>query len=158
MGRGSSIPEEKKSEFQKRREALGLSREKAAMLMPGINDDRLERIEKGKASATPEDVLTLSQAYKDPELCNYYCSNCCAIGRKYVPTVEVGELSRIVLEMEASLNSFLGKRSALVEIASDGSVSPTEMSDFKTIQADLERLSMAIEALQLWTEKLEAER
>ena len=54
MGRGSSIPEEEKSEFQKRREALGLSREKAAMLMPGANDDWLERIEKGKKHATPE--------------------------------------------------------------------------------------------------------
>lgn len=156
MGRGSSIPEEQKSEFQKRREALGLSREKAAMLMPGANDDWLERIEKGKKLATPEDALTISEAYNDPELCNYYCSNCCAIGKKYVPAVEVGELSRIVLQMEASLNSFLSKRSVLVEIASDGEVSPAEMGDFKSAQADLERLSVAIEALQLWTEKLEA--
>ena len=149
MGRGSSIPEEQKSEFQKRREALGLSREKAAMLMPGANDDWLERIEKGKKHATPEDALMISEAYNDPELCNYYCSSCCAIGRKYVPAVDAGELSRIVLQMEASLNSFLAKRSALVEIAA-------EMGDFKSIQADLERLSMAIEALQLWTEKLES--
>ena len=155
MGRGSSIPEEQKSEFQKRREALGLSREKAAMLMPGANDDWLERIEKGKKYATPEDALMISEAYNDPELCNYYCSSCCAIGRKYVPAVDAGELSRIVLQMEASLNSFLAKRSALVEIASDGEVSEAEMGDFKTIQADLERLSIAIEALRLWTEKLE---
>lgn len=158
MGRGSSIPEEQKSEFQKRREALGLSREKAALLMPGANDDWLERIEKGKKAATPEDALLISEAYNDPELCNYYCSSCCAIGRKYVPAVDAGELSRIVLQMEASLNSFLSKRSTLVEIASDGEVSPSELGDLKDIQADLERLSVAIEALQLWTEKLEAEQ
>ncbi|MBP3884615.1 MAG: hypothetical protein J6D54_06735, partial [Olsenella sp.] len=82
----------------------------------------------------------------------------CAIGRKYVPAVDAGELSRIVLQMEASLNSFLSKRSTLVEIASDGEVSPSELGDLKDIQADLERLSVAIEALQLWTEKLEAEQ
>ena len=70
--------------------------------------------------------------------------------------MDAGELSRIVLQMEASLNSFLAKRSALVEIASDGEVSEAEMGDFKSIQVDLERLSMAIEALQLWTEKLES--
>jgi len=158
MGRGSSIPEDRKSEFQKRREARGLSREKAAMLMPGANADWLERIEKGKKLATPEDALTISEAYNDPELCNYYCSSCCAIGRKYVPAVEVSALSRIALQMEASLNSFLSKRSALVEIASDDAVSPIEMTEFKSIQIDLERLSMAIEALQLWTEKLETEQ
>lgn len=158
MGRGSNIPEKRKSEFQKRREALGLSREKAAKMMPGINDDRIERIEKGKALATPEDVLLMSKAYKDPELCNYYCANCCAIGKKYVPAVKVSDLSRIVLEVEASLNSFLGKRSFLVEIASDGVVSASELKEFKGIQADLERLSRAIEALQLWTERFDANR
>ena len=73
---------------------------------------------------------------------------------KYVPEVEVEDLSRIVLEMVASLNSISAKKDRLIEIAADGNLEGSERKDFEEIQSSLERLSITVEALQLWTESV----
>ncbi len=72
--------------YRSKREALGWSREHAAEQI-GISDDKLERIENGKQLPNPQDVLLMSDVYQAPELCNYYCSHDCPIGRKYVPEI-----------------------------------------------------------------------
>ena len=48
---------------------------------------RIEKIENERVEAHPEEILVMADKYKAPELCNYYCSNQCAIGRQYVPEV-----------------------------------------------------------------------
>ena len=53
---------------------------------------------------TPYDILQMADAYKRPDLCNYYCSHKCEIGYRYVPEVEVTNLSNIILETIASVN------------------------------------------------------
>ena len=96
----------------------------------------------------------MSQKYKKPSLCNYYCSNECPIGKEYVPEVQVKELSAIVLEMLASLNSVSKTKDRLIEIAADGVISNDEIEDFINIQNELERISITVETLQLWAEKM----
>ena len=103
MGRGSV--RQNKNKFQLIREDLGLSREKAAELLETVSPERIEKIESGKCAPYPEEVLVFARKYKRPSLCNYYCSQCCPIGKAYVPEVEMKELSAIVLEMLASLNA-----------------------------------------------------
>ena len=103
MGKRST--RENKSRLQLSREEAGLTREKASELMEYISDDRIDKIERGILEARPEEIITMSECYKDPELCNYYCSHECPIGRKYVPEVKLKELSQITLEMLASLNA-----------------------------------------------------
>jgi predicted transcriptional regulator len=71
-----------------------------------------------------------------------------------VPEIEVKDLSRIILEMLASLNSVETEKNRLIEITADGAITPDELKDFKTIQEKLEHISMTVEALQLWTEKM----
>ena len=136
MGR-TSIKENKNS-YQLAREELGLTREKASELLETIAPERIEKIEK----------------YKRPALCNYYCSRQCPIGREYVPQVSVRELSAIVLEMLASLNAMDKKKERLIEITADGQISSDEIDDFIRIRQELERISVTVETLQLWTERM----
>ncbi|MBR2482028.1 MAG: XRE family transcriptional regulator, partial [Oscillospiraceae bacterium] len=84
----------------------------------------------------------------------YYCANQCPIGQQYVPEIKVKDLSQIVLEMLASLNSMNKQRERLIEITVDGTISGDEIRDFVAIQEELERISIAVETLQLWSERM----
>ena len=152
MGRAST--KENKNRYQLIREELGLSREKASELLEILSPERLEKIENERTDPHPDEVLLMSQKYKKPSLCNYYCSNQCPIGQQYVPEVQVKELSSIVLEMLASLNAVHKQKDRLIEIAADGKVSNDEIDDFIYIQQELERISITVETLQLWAEKM----
>ena len=143
MGRPSNNPD--KLSFQIKREELGLSREQAVKNISGIENRRI--------AATPEDILLLAERYNDPSLCNQYCSGQCSIGQRYVPEVRVGELPSIVLGMIATLNNVGTMKDRLISIAADGVIDETEREDFEAIQTQLEELSIAVEALQLWVEK-----
>lgn len=144
---------ENKSIYQARREELGLSREKASELLETIPPERIERIESGKFTAYPDEVIVMAEKYAAPNLCNYYCANECEIGRRYVPEVKIKHLSQIVLEMLASLNSVKKQQDRLIEITADGKIQADEVEDFIHIQEELERISITVEALQLWAEK-----
>lgn len=152
MGRAST--KENKTRYQLIREELGLTRERAAQLLEAIPPERIEKIENQRSSARPEEVLIMSEKYGKPSLCNYYCSNECPIGRQYVPEIQTKELSAIVLEMLASLNSANKERDRLIEIAADGKISADEIDDFIYIQEELERISITVETLQLWAERM----
>ena len=152
MGRAST--KENKNRYQLVREELGLTREEASDLLQVISADRLEKIENERIDTQPYDVLAMSQGYKRPSLCNYYCSHECPIGKQYVPEVQVKELSSIVLEMLASLNSVNKQKDRLIEITADGKISGDEIDDFIYIQEELERISITVETLQLWAEKM----
>ena len=77
MGRKSV--KENKTVYQQAREQMNLTREAASELLGYISADRIEKIENEKTIARPEEVVTMSQCYKKPELCNYYCSRECPI-------------------------------------------------------------------------------
>lgn len=95
----------------------------------------------------------MAEKYQDPQLCNYFCANECEIGRQYVPEVKIKDLSQIVLEMLASLNSVKKRQERLIEITVDGKIEADEVEDFIEIQDELERISLAVETLQLWSEQ-----
>ena len=152
MGRVST--KENKTIYQTLREELDLSRDKASELLEGITPERLERIENEKTLPHPEEVLLMSDKYKAPDLCNYYCANECPIGEQYVPEIKMKNLSNIVLEMLSSLNSMNKQKDRLIDIAADGKIDNDEIKDFIHIQEELERISITVEALQLWAEKM----
>ena len=145
---------ENKNKYHLVREELGLSREKASELLVTIMPERLEKIENEKSTPHPDEVLTMAEKYKRPSLCNYYCSTQCPIGQQYVPEIEIKELSSIVLEMLASLNSVNKKKERLIEITADGKIDNDVIDDFIYIQDELERISITVETLQLWAERM----
>ena len=145
---------ENKNIYHKTRENLQLTRESAAELLETISPERIEKIENERSLPHPDEVLLMADKYKQPSLCNYYCANQCPIGQQYVPEIKVKDLSQIVLEMLASLNSMNKQRERLIEITVDGRITGDELEDFLFIQEELERISIAVETLQLWSERM----
>ena len=151
MGRAST--KEDKNVYHVARENIGYTREKASE-ETGLEPYRIERIESEKMQADPWDIVAMAKGYKDPQLCNHYCANECPIGMKYVPEIKIKDLSQVVLEMLASLNTMKRSQERLIEITADGVIENDELEDFVRIQKDLERISITVESLQLWTEQM----
>lgn len=145
---------ENKNIYQMTRENLNLTREEASELLMTMAAERIEKIENERTMPHPDEVLLMAEKYMQPSLCNYYCANQCPIGQQYVPEVKIKDLSQIVLEMLASLNSMQKKKERLIEITVDGKISGDELEDFIYIQEELERISIAVETLQLWSERM----
>ena len=153
MGRKSV--KENKNIYQQYREEAGFTREKASETMGIVSETRIEKIESEKTVPYPDEIMAMAQCYKAPDLCNYYCSNECPIGIKYVPQVQAKELTQIVLEVLATLNSLEKDKERLIEISADGEVSEEEEKDFGYIKDQLDRISMAVDSLQLWIDRRE---
>lgn len=151
MGRKST--KQNKNIYQTSREEAGYTREAAAELLEYISADRIEKIESERSLPHPDEILAMADAYRNPSLCNYYCSHECPIGQEYVPEVQFKELSQITLEMLASLNSLEKEKNRLIEITVDGQITQDEMKDFEKIREQLSQISMAIDSLQLWVQK-----
>ncbi|MCR5671516.1 MAG: helix-turn-helix transcriptional regulator [Butyrivibrio sp.] len=144
-----SIRENKNIYFECREEA-GLTRAAASELIGTISESRIEKMETGKTSIYPEDVVDMAKAYNRPELCNYYCTHECRIGKENVPEVQPSSLSEIVLGMLSALNSLENQKDRLIDITADGMISDDELSDFANIQKQLEHIDQTVEALKIW--------
>ena len=145
---------ENKNIYQRTREALGLTREEASELLGTMSPERIEKIENERSMPHPDEVLLMSDQYQQPSLCNHYCANQCPIGQQYVPEIKVKDLSQIVLETISSLNAMQRQKERLIEITVDGKISGDELADFVNIQEELEKISIAVETLQLWCERM----
>ena len=145
---------ENKNLYHKTREALQLTREAASELLESITPERIEKIENERSLPHPDEVLVMAEKYKQPVLCNYYCANQCPIGQQYVPEIKAKDLSQIVLETLASLNILNKQKERLIEITVDGKITGDEIEDFIFIQEELEKISIAVETLQLWSERM----
>ena len=145
---------ENKNIYQRTREGLGLTREEASDLLGTMSPERIEKIENERSMPPPDEVLLMSDQYQQPSLCNHYCANQCPIGQQYVPEIKVKDLSQIVLETIASLNAMLRQLERLIEITVVGKIRGDELADFVRIQEELEKISIAVETLQLWCERM----
>lgn len=151
MGR-KSIKENKNIYFTSR-EDMGYSREAAAEKMEFISADRIEKIENERSAPHPEEVLAMAECYKNPSLCNYFCSHECPIGIEYVPEVKTKDLSLITLEMLAALNKLSKAKDRLIEITVDGELSEEELPDFLKIKDDLQKMALTIDSFNLWIDQ-----
>ena len=68
---GKQSTRKNKTIYQICRETQGLTREKAAELMDGISDSKIEKIEYELQEPTPYDIIQMADCYKRPDLCNY---------------------------------------------------------------------------------------
>lgn len=148
MGRKST--KENKNIYQISREEMNYSREAASEQLGFISSDRIEKIENERSLPHPEEVLAMAKCYKNPSLCNYFCSHECPIGMEYVPEIKTKELSQITLEMLATLNKLTREKERLIEITVDGELSEDELPDFLNIKQELEKMALAIDSLNLW--------
>lgn len=126
--------------------------------MAAVSDSKIEKFEYELQDPTPYDIVQMADAYKRPDLCNYFCSHKCEIGHRYVPEVEVSDLSDIILETIASLNEINPLTTRLIQIARDGKISDDEIKDFAFISKKLDEISLAVDALNLWVDKTASEQ
>ena len=148
MGRASV--KEHKTVYQLSREACGMTRAAASEAMVWVTESRIEKIESGKSAPTSDEVLAMAKAYKKASLCNYFCSRECAIGRRYVPTLQEKPIEAIVLEMLAALNALDKQKDRLIEITSDGVIHDDQIADFVAIRDQLGRVGAIADSLTLW--------
>ena len=147
---GKKSVKENKNIWQLSREENNLSRAEASELMDFVSESRIEKIESEKSPIHPEEVVAMAEAYKNPSLCNYFCSHECRIGQDYVPEVKVSTLAEISLSLLASINSLNAQKERLIEITEDGEISEDEIPDFRKIRSRLDNLSLAADSLKLW--------
>ena len=150
---GRKPTKENKNIYQISRENAELTRDAAAEQLEFISSDRIEKIENEKSLPHPDEILAMADCYKNPALCNYYCSHECPIGQEYIPEVAAKDLSVITLEMLSTLNTLAKEKDRMIDIAADGKVTEDEISDFLRIKENLECMSLTIESLKLWVEK-----
>ena len=148
MGRKSI--KENKNIYQISREDMNYTREAAAEKLGFISSDRIEKIENERTLPHPEEILAMADCYKNPSLCNYFCSHECPIRIEYVPEIKAKTLSQITLEMLATLNKLTSEKNRLIEITVDGELSEDELPDFLKIKEELEKMAIAIDSLNLW--------
>ena len=144
---------ENKSVYQLAREKENLTREEAEGKCRALTADRIAKIEGDRAVVHPEDVVLMAECYKAPNLCNYYCSHECAIGRDRVPEVKTKELAQIAVETLNALNKMSREKERLLEIVEDGTVRPDEREDFLTIKTTLDKIAVSVRTMQLWIDE-----
>ena len=152
---GKQSKRENKTIYQICREEAGLTRSEASEKMTAVSDSKIEKFEYEIQEPTPYDIIQMADAYRRPDLCNYYCSHKCEIGHRYVPEVKVSDL---ILETIASLNEINPLTTRLIQIARDGRISDDEIKDFALISKKLDEISLAIDSLNLWIDKTASEQ
>ena len=153
MGKKSN--KENKSIYQEARDKINMTRAAVEDATGGIlTSSRVEKIENGSLNAHPEDVILMAEVYNKPELCNYFCTNECQIGKKYVPEVEtIHDLPQITMELLSNLNALNRDKERIIDITADGQISTDEREDFELFREHLSEMSLAIETLKLWVDK-----
>ena len=117
-----------------------------------IERTRLIAIEKDQKVPYPEEVLTMSEVYGAPELCNQYCTSQCAIGRKSKPLI-YQDLNEVSVQLMSALHFLQNTNDRIFSILEDGEISEEEQTDFKKILQTLDKISYGAQSLKLWAEK-----
>lgn len=139
----------------KRQEETDLTREQAANETT-ISYSRLEKIERGLLTANAQDVVELAELYKLPDLCNYYCSSECPIGRdpdSIISRPINTELSAIALSLLNSIKKLNDQKDRMVEITVDGKIETEELRDYFKLHNSLREISDIAASLSLWMRK-----
>ena len=153
---GKKSVKENKTKYQEKREECNLSRD-AASEATHLSSDRIEKIENRGATPYPDEIVAMADAYREPALCNFYCTHECAIGKRFVPEIIMKDLPQTVLEMVVALNKIQDRQTRLMEISMNNAVGDDQIRDFIEIQEELARISLLVETLQFWTEEMLAE-
>jgi len=131
--------------------------EGAAEALSVVSRERMYMIEqedhrKRTADPTPYEVSEMAKLYGAPELCDYYCSHLCAIGKGRSPLM-YNDLGEISARLMSSMH-FVSKVSDNIhEILADSKVTEDEKAQFVQIIRTLRELSYSADSLELWAKK-----
>ena len=95
---GKQSTRENKTIYQICREKAGLTRSEASEKMTAVSDSKIEKFEYEMQEPTPYDIIQMLMLTSARISAIIICSHKCEIGHRYVPEVEVSDLSTIILE------------------------------------------------------------
>lgn len=135
--------------FKDARNRAGLSRDEAAFRLH-IGTRTLTNYEHQITVTPPEVALKMQEVYQDPTLTARYCSEYCPIGQVFAHSVpEHLDFCQAVMGLLKEHNDVSKIREALMEIASDGVITPDELPDFERVLDELIDLEKRIEEVKL---------
>ena len=149
---GKRSVKENKNIYQISRENRNLTRDAASEELVFISPERIEKIESGKVLPHPDEVLAMESGYRNPELCNWYCTHECPIGMKYVPEASLQDLSQVTVRIISALNAMEAEKNKLIDISVDGRVNDFERKDFDAILEKISIIDRCIRELRIWIE------
>lgn len=129
------------------RNDLGWSQERAAF-EAGIGRRTLTRYEIAPQSAQPDKIMRLAEAYNNPEILEWYCTEVCEIGSIYHCKMQVNDLSSAVLTLLKEMNDVQDLQGKLISISCDGKIDKNEIPDMEHIMEEIEQLESALHALK----------
>ena len=123
----------------------------------GIRREKLLHIEqtdskKEMEDPSPEEVVIMAREYDAPELCNYYCTKQCPIG-KGTPTLIHDNLNEISTRLMTALHFLQGADDKIYKILEDGIITDDERRDLKQIIETLNKIAYSASSLELWAKK-----
>lgn len=135
--------------FKTARNKAGLSRQEAAFNL-FIATRTLYDYESSNTIVPPETALKMQEIYYDPTLTARYCSDYCPIGQIYAHQVpEQQHLCSAVLGLLKEETDVEQIRGTLIEITSDGVITPDEMPTFEKVMDELLDLENKIEEFKM---------
>lgn len=137
------MAQEYRNIYQIARESAGLTQEKSSELMD-ISVDSLRAYEGGKRIPPDHVVIKMIEIYNTQYLSYQHLKTSAEVGQKYLPKIEITDLSTSILKLQAEIKDFIDCESLLVKICSDGKVSNDETYDFKRICKELDDVLEAI--------------
>ena len=117
-----------------------------------IERTKLLAIESGDKIPGPEDVASMAKVYNAPELCNYYCTKQCPLG-KNKPTLIYEDLNEISVHLMTALHKLQSANDTIYRILEDGKINDYEVRDFLNVIDTLKKLSYSADSLELWGKK-----
>ncbi|MFL0198417.1 helix-turn-helix domain-containing protein [Clostridium sp. WILCCON 0269] len=140
--------------YQIARESAGLTQEKSSELLD-ISVDSLRAYESGKRIPPDKVVIKMIEIYNTQYLAYQHLKTSAEVGQKYLPEIEITDLSTAILNLQAQVGDYIACEKLLVRIASDGKISEDEKRDFERIAKELNDVVEAIYAFKFSKQKLE---
>ena len=105
-----------------------------------------------KKTPSPEDVKEMSKIYDAPELCNYYCTKECPIGKGTAPLLQYN-IESISARLMSALHSLNNVNDEIYRVLEDQTISEDEQEEFSKILEVLKSIAYNAESLCLWVKK-----
>ena len=131
-----------------------LTRTGAAEFLPGVTEDSLKKYELDITRPPNEVVSLMADAYREPELIFWYCSNECPLG-KYCREVPEMPPERMFIRVTNTLNRLTHNMEELAKILDDGIVDESEKAKVREVREDFIEARRRIDEALAGLERLE---
>ena len=135
------------------RRAAGLTQERFAEMI-GCSPDSVRNYEAGTQVPGDDIVRAMCEISGMGILAYWHLCRKSTLAADMLPEVDRLPLPQAVVQLLCAIGDFDDNHRTLVKMAADGKISGDELEDFIFIQEELERISITVETLQLWSERM----